>query len=78
LTDQQVIEEARENVRVELESFILLMEKLELVRVAEMRQAEEYELTRRKLRKFVIFTYASMLIGHQFGNMMKHEMRLSG
>jgi len=50
--DQQTIIETFENVQVELDAFLLLVEKLELVRLAERRQAEEYEIMRESICKF--------------------------
>ena len=50
--DQQTIIETFENVQVELDAFLLLVEKLELVRLAERRQAEEYEIMRGNICKF--------------------------
>lgn len=49
LEDQQTITEALQNVQIELDAFLLLMEKLELVRLAERRQAEEYEAMRQRI-----------------------------
>lgn len=44
--DRKTIEEAADNVQMELSAFLTLMEKLELTRLAEERQATEYDLIR--------------------------------
>lgn len=49
LADQQTIAEALQNLQIELDAYLLLMEKLELVRLAERRQAEEYEAMRERI-----------------------------
>ena len=41
--DRRAVEDAKENAQIEFDGFLLLLEKLEIVRLAEMRQAEEYE-----------------------------------
>jgi THO complex subunit 7 len=56
--DQQTIAETFQNVQVELDAFLLLMEKLELVRLAERRQAEEYEILRERICKLCCCTWA--------------------
>ncbi|KAF8311159.1 hypothetical protein DL93DRAFT_2098975 [Clavulina sp. PMI_390] len=47
--DQHNTQEALQNLQIEIDAFLLLMEKLELVRLAEQRQAQEYQTMREQI-----------------------------
>lgn len=47
--DQQITQEALQNLQLELEAFLIHMEKLELTLLAERRQAEEYGVMRQRI-----------------------------
>lgn len=59
--DRIAVEEAKENAQIELDSFLLFLEKLEMVRLAEMRQADEYERMNQGLCESTSRCYISCL-----------------
>lgn len=72
--DRKTIEEACDNVQIELGAFLTLMEKLELTRLAEERQATEYDLIQVRICASTQFYNSVSLLSR----LMKVSITLSG